>query len=368
MSIVIIGGNFAAIAAARNTFDQIIAAGKKDDYEVTVISASEKVWCNTTAPRLLVEPEHFEKTVRPVKDFLKESSKGVKFNFIHATAEKSDFDAKTVTVKGSNGSQTVKYDYLVVATGTKSLSSAFKLNGSFEESHSSVKELNKQIIASQRIAIVGGGPTGVETAGEIAYSYPKKEVVLYTGSSGPLDFMGTKKSNTASKMLTDLKVKVVNNKRSTSVVTAENGKTTLTFGDEGSEVFDLYIPAISGKPNTSFIDSKYLDKGGYLDVDSHFRVKGHPEVIGFGDVLSIAKKTVVDIKFYQTKVFVATIKHDLFNKGSLVSYATGSLTIGVPISRNGGVGLIFGWSMPSFLVKVSKGKDFMIPKAIDAYK
>jgi hypothetical protein len=36
----------------------------------------------------------------------------------------------------------------------------------------------------------------------------------------------------------------------------------------------------------------------------------------------------------------------------------------VPIGPQQGVGVVFGWKVPSFLVKMAKSKDFMIGQAI----
>jgi hypothetical protein len=35
----------------------------------------------------------------------------------------------------------------------------------------------------------------------------------------------------------------------------------------------------------------------------------------------------------------------------------------VPIGSQGGVGIAFGWKLPSFMVKMAKAKDFMIGQA-----
>ena len=36
----------------------------------------------------------------------------------------------------------------------------------------------------------------------------------------------------------------------------------------------------------------------------------------------------------------------------------------VPIGSQGGVGIAFGWKLPSFMVKMVKSKDFMIGNAV----
>ena len=40
-----------------------------------------------------------------------------------------------------------------------------------------------QVVAAKRVVLVGGGPSGVEVAGEIATDFPDKTITLIHGSS-----------------------------------------------------------------------------------------------------------------------------------------------------------------------------------------
>lgn len=356
MSIVIIGSNIAGITGIGTILKEIQSSGDKSKYSLTVVSKSSHIYGNPTAPRLLVEPQHVDKVFFSVEKYLKNHSNGVKYEFIHSSVEKSDFYSKTLTL--SSG-QELKYDYLIIASGSHAESPAFKLNGDYLESKKAIKEVNKSIKEAGSIAILGGGATGVETASEIAYTFPKKKVTLFTGADGPLSAIG--KSIPATKKLEKLGIKVVNSKRFSSIDTTETGASVITFADGSSETFDFYLPTYGVYPNSDFIDSKYLDDNGYLVVDKNLAVRGHPEVIALGDVASITENTIVDIKFQQTKVFTHTVKKTIFKKEvKSVEYSRGKTTTLIPISKNGGVGVIFGWSVPSFLVKQIKSKDFMI--------
>lgn len=363
MSIVLIGANYAGAIALETIFKEIEATGKKTDYSVTVVSKSTHFYANPGAPRLLVEPEHLEKVFFSVENYLNKHSNGTKFEFIHDSVDKANFSSKTLELSGG---KKLKYDYLIVATGSRSDNPAFKLDGNYVESENAVRELNKSIKDSGSIAVLGGGATGVETAAEIAYTYPKKNVTLFTGTTGPLAAIC--KSAPATSKLEDIGVKIVNNKKFTSVDTTGTGASNITFDDGTTEKFDFYIPTYGLYPNSSFIDSKYLNDSGYLIVDENLVVKGHPEVIGFGDIASITEKTVVDIKLLQTKPFTQTVKKNIFNQDvNLLAYARGKTTTIVPISKKGGIGLMFGWSIPNFIVRLLKSKDFMIPKAGDHF-
>ncbi|CAH2350982.1 apoptosis-inducing factor 1 [[Candida] railenensis] len=356
MSIVIIGSNVAGITAIGTIFKEIQSSGQKSKYSITVVSKSSHIYGNPTAPRLLVEPQHADKVFFSVENYLKNHSKGVKYEFIHSSVDKTDFNSKILTL--SSGKE-LKYDYLIIASGSHAESPAFKLHGDYLESKKAIKEVNKSIQDSGSIAILGGGATGVETASEIAYSFPKKKVTLFTGAEGPLSAIG--KSIPASKKLEKLGIKIVNKKRFSSIDSTDTGASVITFADGSSETFDFYLPTYGVYPNSDFLDSKYLDDNGYLIVDKNLAVRGHSDVIALGDVASITENSIVDIKFQQTKVFTQTVKKTIFKKDvKLVDYSRGKTTTLIPISKNGGVGLMFGWSVPNFLVKQIKSKDFMI--------
>lgn len=53
---------------------------------------------------------------------------------------------------------------------------------------------NEKIKGAKSILIVGGGPTGVELAGEIAFDYPEKDVTLVHNGYRLLEFIGPKAS------------------------------------------------------------------------------------------------------------------------------------------------------------------------------
>ncbi|CUM57209.1 uncharacterized protein AC631_03875 [Debaryomyces fabryi] len=358
--IVIIGGSFAGITAAKTIFGH-----KNKSIRVTLISPSTHAYYTVATPRLITEPEKIEQTIFPIEETLKKHSEGISYKFIHGKVEIADFDKNLLTVEGADGKLTVEYDFLVVASGCRTDNAAFRLLGDHKDTVDSIKKLNKSTKSAKKIIILGGGATGVETAGELGSLYGKeKDIILYTGLVGPLAPLGESKSKAATNKLTALGVKVINNKRSTSF--DENGtRSKVIFKDGSSDDADVVIPAYGVTPNSEFLDKKFLDNNGYLKTDKYFRVEGHNNVLGLGDILSIGENTLVNLSYVQKATFESVVDLEFFgNKNSkLKPYSPIKTTILVPISRNGGIGLMFGWSAPNFLVKFLKAKDFMIPKA-----
>ncbi|PYD23683.1 hypothetical protein DND58_29955, partial [Pseudomonas syringae pv. pisi] len=70
----------------------------------------------------------------------------------------------------------------------------------------------------------------------------------------------------------------------------------------------------------------------------------------------------------QLPVFAATAKtHIVGQQGAAKKFAPVTSTILVPISRKGGEGRLFGWSLPNFLVWFLKSRNFMVDQASDSF-
>jgi NADH dehydrogenase FAD-containing subunit len=74
--------------------------------------------------------------------------------------------------------KTIKYDSLVIASGTTSSSPLWTINGSYEVSRAAIRALHKELLNASMVLIAGAGSLGVETDGEIASAYPKAKVTL----------------------------------------------------------------------------------------------------------------------------------------------------------------------------------------------
>jgi NADH dehydrogenase FAD-containing subunit len=357
--VVIIGGNFAGLGAAKIFFKDVIPKTGSGSFHVTLISSSSHAYFNIGAPRLLVEPEKFKSTILNIKDGFQYPES--QFSFIQGTATSVDLEAKTVTYDEDS---LISYDVLIIATGAHAEHPSFKLGTTHEASMQAIKDLSDSIKKATTVAVIGGGPTGVETAGELGFTYPDKKVLLYTGGSRPLQTYGNLGEPAAKKLL-KVNVTVINNVKVKATEVNSTGSTILTLSTGKTQMVDVAIPVFGVKPNSDFLPLNILDNHGWVKTDDNLRVKGYDSVYALGDVISGLPKTLMDMNFIQKATLKATLLHDLVNKShTLVPHGhPTSLTIAVPVSRNGGVGVFKGWGIPSFLVKQTKAKDFMIPKA-----
>ncbi|KAK1369856.1 hypothetical protein POM88_035948 [Heracleum sosnowskyi] len=131
------------------------------------------------------------------------------------------------------------------------------------DSNSSIQDngiANYEKIKSSRsiLIVVGGGPTGVELAGEIAVDFPEKKVTLVHNGSRLLEMLGPKAAKRTLDWLTWKKVDVKFNQKVNLSNIAEE---------------------------TVLRDS--LDVSGRLMVDENLRIKGCKNIFAIGDITDL---------------------------------------------------------------------------------
>ncbi|KAJ9113461.1 hypothetical protein QFC19_000381 [Naganishia cerealis] len=353
--VVIIGGSFAGLKAAKH----ILAKGDSE-ISVTVVSKSTHAFYTVAAPRLLLEPSKLDKAVAKVEETLKKNNKNSHVKFIHGSVESLNLKDRSIDVNSNGQTQLLTYDVLVIASGTRYATPTFKLLGDYSLTIESIEKVNKELKAATKIAVIGGGPTGVETAGEIGYEYGKtKTITLYTGSKGPLSYLGDHRSKQAELKLQKLGVKVANSVRPH----VKEGK-VLTFEDGTSEEYDVVIEANGLQPNSDFLPADVLDESGFVLTNDYLQLKDFPEVVAGGDIVSGTASDLVTFNYVQWGTLLKTLDY-LFDKSQDRRKPMKPIktTQFVPISREGGIGILFGCGVPNFLVRMLKAKDFMLSKA-----
>jgi len=258
--IVIVGGGVGGSALSK-TFDE--------EADVTLIDPKEYYEVPYAEMRCMVEPKFAERSIIKHSEYLKKSR-------VVMSAAKSVSASEVVTESGER----VLYDYLVISTGSTYTGPSTK-----DERVKLYEAENKKIVAAQSILIIGGGPVGVELAGEIVVDYPDKKVTLVHSGERLLQFLGPKASQKTLKWLQSKKVEVVLNDRvELESLAGPNYVTT-----NGKEITaDAHFVCIGKRVGSSWLRdtelSDLLDAEGRLKVDSNLRVEGKPNIFAVGDV------------------------------------------------------------------------------------
>ena len=230
-------------------------------------------------------------------------------NFFFRMAEVQHIDTEKKAIKTSIG--TIHYDDLVLAAGAttnffgnknieasalpmKSVSESMRLRNTIlqnlERAETEDNEARKQ--ALMNIAIVGGGPSGVEIAGVLAEmkqtilprDYPDLDtscmhIYLINATPRLLGAMSERSSREAERALKELGVEVMTNCMVTDYVDKE---LVLKDGQRISAETVIWVSGIKAN-NIDGIPTESIGHAGRILVDRFNRVKGLKDVYAIGD-------------------------------------------------------------------------------------
>ncbi|KIW12455.1 hypothetical protein PV08_09732 [Exophiala spinifera] len=370
--IVIIGASFAGLTAAQGLLKTVIPSlGGKDKYKVVQIAPSEDFYWKIGAPRVIANPKSLplEKALLPIAPYFN-SYGPEQYEFVKAYVTSIDTATKTVH---TSTSAAIHYDSLIIASGTNFNTPLWTVTDGPEALKAALDEVHRKIPEAKTILIAGGGAAGVETAGEFGETYGKtKEITILSGTTGLLPRLQNKKIGAdAQSRLEKFGVKVVNDNVKVVEHTKEDGKDVLKLSNGETKTVDIYIDATGDKPNSKFVPQEWLNDRNQVKVDPHtlrLDVPGVTGVYGFGPVASYSDGAAIDISFAKG-AFLETLRSDLSGATpgprtkKIYKKMTSDMQI-VPIGSQGGVGVLFGYKAPSFLVKMAKAKDYMIGRAV----
>ncbi|KAI4322469.1 hypothetical protein L6164_022161 [Bauhinia variegata] len=263
--VVIIGGGIAGSLLAKNL---------QHHAQVTLIDPKEYFEITWASLRGLVEPSFAERTVINHREY-----------FTNGTLVTSSAVNITETEVFTEDGRQVPYDYLVIAAGH-----ADPLPRTRTERLNQFKAENEKIKSARSVLIVGGGPTGVELAAEIAVDFPEKKVTIVHKGSRLLEYIGPKASRKTHKWLKSKKVEV-KLEQSVDLNSAEYGNKTYQTTRGESIQADIHYLCI-GKPLSSAwlsetILKNYVNGEGRIKVDENLRVKGKNNIFAIGDITDV---------------------------------------------------------------------------------
>lgn len=244
--------------------------------DVTFIDPKEYFEITWASLRTMVEPSFGERSVINHRDY-----------YTNGRIVTSTAIGITETEVLTADDFSFPYDYLVIATGHRDPVPKTRM----ERLEEYVAE-NEKIKSAQSVLIVGGGPTGVELAGEISADFPEKHVTLVHSGSRLLEFIGPKASDKTLQWLTSKRVDVKLEQRvDLNSVTDSNGsKIYHTTAGESIRADCHFL--CTGKPLGSgwlegTILKSNLDSRGRLMVDEYLRVKGRKNIFAIGDITDV---------------------------------------------------------------------------------
>ena len=299
--ILILGGGFGGVYAA----ERLCELSCKDmGIDVTLVNKTNYFLFTPLLHEVATGSLSRNSILLPIREMMKRNN----FNFVKGEIESIDLKAKTANVWTSDERIQLNYDYIITALGSttnyfatpgadenaftlKSVDDAERLMHHlvemFEIAQVKSEEEKKRML---RFVVIGGGPTGIETAAEMhdlikenmagIYRKNKKdiEIIVVNSSDQLLKGLSKKLDKVASKRLEKLGIKVMRNSRVTKV--EPNGVEI-----NGKDFIETYTKLWTAgvMPNVVDIHPEIERDKMKIVVDNKLRIKDHPFAFAIGD-------------------------------------------------------------------------------------
>jgi NADH dehydrogenase FAD-containing subunit len=392
-TIVVLGAGFAALPLIHQVMRR--HALKRDDLKLIMVAPNTHMHWAIAMPRIVVPGQMDDSKVMIELGPLFKQYPPDKFERILGKASGLDANSNTLTVTLNDGGKQrdVKYDYLIVATGSSSSDNfPWKVIDDTARTTEKIHEIQRQVEGAKTIVVAGGGFTGVETAGELGYEYSssgKKEVYFVYSEDLPFapSYLDAARKAAESE-LKKLKVKLVPSTKVIGSATNAKGETTLELrnskdGKTTTLKTQAYLPALGLTPNTQFAPAEMLDaRTGRMLQTPTLQVKGHENIFAIGDVgdmeVAAAKAADTQLRHMLDKTIPALLQDgsDTASNGNAkaktgggvelpVYEPDGQTTFAATLGRSKATGQAGTWKLPSLLIWWLKGRYLGTDKAGD---
>jgi NADH dehydrogenase len=332
--ILILGAGFGGVHAAQSLLAKY---GGRKEFEITMVSKSNYFLFTPMLPEVVGGVLSTGSVTVPVRDILS----GRNFQFVRGDVASIDMSKKSVKVLSGDVEQDMMYDYLVVSLGAKvnffdtpgaeencltlnTVENAHKIRNRaidmFEMSYAAASDEERK--EELRFVIVGGGPSGIETAGEILHminnylskSYKRDaEVIIVEAADRLVPGSDPMLGDVVRKRLEKIGVKVRLNSKVTKVV-----RDGIELGGDEFIKSDTIIWAagVSGSDVQTSPEAMKDGKSRFV-VNDKMQMPGYPEVFVMGDCAAVEGNQyppTARVVLQQAKVVSKNVQALLSNK------------------------------------------------------
>ncbi|UJR31621.1 hypothetical protein I4U23_019103 [Adineta vaga] len=280
--VVIVGGGYGGIQCAK-------LLDKTGQFFVILIDRKSYFLHNIAALRATIEYDYAHKIVIPYDRLLT--------NGCVIQAEVTSILTDGVHVHGRH--DPIHFEYLVIATG-----SSYAFPGKIAEIESSsainlFNNLQEKIKQSEQILIIGGGPVGIELAGEIATDFPGKDITLIHNQSTLLqpkifqdNFYARLQENLEKlhiKIILNDGIQLLDEHNKSNMKYIEGRQTYVTEKNKRTITADLTFLCTGAHVNSKSIINgplkvKLNPQTGRLIVNDYLQVDGYDKIFAIGDI------------------------------------------------------------------------------------
>ncbi|KAJ3257809.1 Apoptosis-inducing factor 2 [Boothiomyces macroporosus] len=360
--IVILGGSFAGISALKG----IVEGLAKTNHKVTLITKDAFAFNNIAAPRALVEEEIVEKIVTPYDTSAFFQKHKDTLSLVVANIESVHRNHVIVKKQNSDASEQINFDIAVVALGTSYPFPYKPTTSNAQEWKDHLAKVRSELKTAKNVVIIGGGPVGVEVAGEIATDLPDIKVTLVHSQEKLMKYTSPKFSARLEEMMNKKNVKFLLNERVKDVnggqIETKAGAQTVNLESGKSLDADYVFACTGGTPNSAPLKngelSSYVNKG-YLRVNEFLQVPDFPNIFALGDIADLAEvKLAANIRSH-APVLVANVLQYVLQPDTPLkkTYSVSNFKFAVAtFGRNGGAMMVGSMVFGDWVTKNVKSK------------
>ncbi|EEY68267.1 pyridine nucleotide-disulfide oxidoreductase, putative [Phytophthora infestans T30-4] len=295
--VVIVGGGAAGINTAQALAKNLT---EDDDAEVVVLEKNAHFYHVVGAPRAYVDADYTNKMFIPYDNAIpKHAAKFVRIvrgvaTHISADTNEVSYHAIDSNDKESEATSKLKFDYLVLATGS-SYSVPIKPDSrdhARSATEAKLQEVRGHIEKAERILVVGGGAVGCEVAAEIKSKYPKKSVTIVDANKQLIagNNLRDKFYSYLNASMEKLGVKVIVGERLTERLSSNGFETRTLRTDQGTEITsDIQLLCGGFSPVAALVkemDASLVTERGSVKVNDNLQLEGekYAHIFALGDV------------------------------------------------------------------------------------
>jgi len=334
--VVIIGCGYAGLQLASH----LKTAGVK----FTVIEPKEYFHHCVAALRAAVDPAWVARTAIPLSETFGSS-------YLQGRVVGLDTGEKEVSLEGG---QRISFSHCVISVGSLGPHPARSTKVTVSELETDCKSLSEAVAAAKNILIVGGGPVGVELAGEIVEKHKDKNITIVSRSDKLITPDFDEKFQNSIKSIIEqnnAKIKIGDVRNHQTLVKNQNLQQIVEVDDEKIEA-DLVISCVGLPPNkesiSSLLTSEHIDEHGRIKVNEFLQVSGISNIFAVGDCCDTEEHKMAAFAGAHGETVAKNIVKELTGC-SPTPYKRPFVGMLVPFGSGAGVGIFNGFHIPSFV-------------------
>ncbi|KAG7382832.1 Apoptosis-inducing factor 2 [Phytophthora boehmeriae] len=381
--IVVVGAGSAGFAIAQTMVSDLKAS---DNTEVVIFEKSKYYYHAVGTPRAVVDTNFTKKLFIPYDNVISDSAKSfIRFQRAVVTRIAPGGDKIEFSSIGDDDQvvpgpvQSMSYDYLVIATGGTYTVPFKQPEDDYKRSTTEAKlaEVRDHVQRANSVLIVGGGPVGIEVAGEIKAKYPNKTVTIVEGKDklAAGEHVREKFRKKLTKELKRLDVKVVLGERLETRLTGNSYQKQSLRTNKG-RVLESDVQLLCGgfSPTTELVkklDERLVTPQGFIKVNNKLQLDSaqysNIYVVGDANNSGSSKHALFAGQegTHLAKELVLVVRKSQANVAKPFPVADAVPTM-MPLGPNGGVSqlpIFGGVVVGNFVTRTFKSKNYFADMA-----